>query len=284
MAKFLKSNWYVWLFPVFAILISIWLFMGYLEQRGPDITIRFEDAASLRAEKTRIRYRGVVVGTVQKITISEDHKNVIVHATLQRDSANFAVEGSRFWIVTPKMDIQGVRGLETLFEGPYISVLPGTSKAKTKTAFIGQATRGTEDDAFENTTPYYLESPYVESISAGDPVTFRGLTVGTVSRVTLTKTSQMVSIQINIEHKYTKLIRTNTVFWRKIGVQAKLGLFSSDVKIESLESLLRGGIDLFTPEPAGPMAKARSRFALSASPPKGWETWNPALEFESRIN
>lgn len=103
--------------------------------------------------------------------------------------------------------------------------------------------------------------------------------MGTVSLVNLSKDSRTVIVQINIQRKYTKLIRTNSVFWRKVGVQANVGFFSAEVKINSLESLMRGGIDVWTPEKPGAIAEGQSKFSLSASPPKGWEKWNPKLEF-----
>lgn len=279
----IRANWYIWLFPIFALALTVWLLRGYYEQLGPQITIRFDDAGAVRPNKTMIRYRGVNIGSVDKLTLSEDNKEVIAHITLHRDATEFAVEGSRFWIVTPKVNIQGISGLETIFEGPYIAIDPGPSNAQRKFSFIGQAARGIEE-SLEDTSSYYLETPFVESINPGDPVSFRGLNVGSVTRVTLSKTSQAVVVQINIENRYTKLIRTNTLFWRKVGVQAKLGLFKSEVKINSLDSLFRGGIDFFTPDPAGPRAKGRSHFALLPAPPKDWEQWNPKLEFESRVN
>lgn len=279
----IRNNWYIWLFPVFALAISAWLLWGYFEQRGPQIVIRFDDAGSIRPNKTTIRYRGVSIGTVDKLTISDDNKEVVAHVTLHRDAAEFAVEGSRFWAVTPKVNIQGVSGLETIFEGPYIAVDPGPRNAQRKLSFNAQASQGIEE-SLEDTSTYFLETPFVESISPGDPVSFRGLNVGSITRVTLSKTSQSVVVQINIENRYTKLIRSNTVFWRKVGVQANLGLFKSEIKISSLESLFRGGVDFFTPGPAGPMAKGRSRFALNAAPPQGWEKWNPPLEFGNRVN
>jgi paraquat-inducible protein B len=278
-----RSTWYIWLFPLFAVGIAVWLFFGYFDQQGPKIKIRFDDAASIRPDKTRVKFRGVSIGVVDKLVISGDNRDVIAHITLQRDAADFAVEGSRFWVVTPKVNIQGVSGLETLFEGPYIAVDPGPGGAKRKLDFIGQSTKGIEE-SMEDTAAYYLEAPFVESISVGDPVSFRGLNVGSVTRVTLSKTSQSVLIQINVEAKYMKLIRTNTVFWRKVGLQANLGLFKSEVKINSLESLLRGGVDFFTPDPAGPMAKSRTHFALNPTPPKDWEKWNPKLEYDRKTD
>lgn len=274
----LKSGWYIWLFPFIAILISGYLFVEYLNQRGTEITIRFEDGSSLEAGKTQIRYRGVPIGSVKDVTLSEDGEEVLAHAVLKKDAEPFAVEGTRFWIVKPKIGFQGISGLETLIEGTYISVQPGKRSGPKALDYKGQI-GGESSDPLEDTVAYYLETDQVGSVSAGDLVTFRGMSIGSVTKVTLGKTSQMIIVQINIQNRYVKVVRTNTVFWRKVAVDATLGLFKSSLKINSLDTLMNGGIDLFTPDKPGPIAKAQSLFALSTAPPKGYEKWNPKLEF-----
>lgn len=274
----LKSNWYVWFFPVIALLVCAWLFMGYLKTRGPEIEIRFDDASSIQPEKTRVRFRGVSIGVVKNVKLTADGKDVVATVALQKDAAHFAVEGSRFWLVMPKVNFQGISGLETLVQGNYITLLPGPADGNPKYEFKGQLAPESTDSV-EDTVAYYLETDVAGSVSVGDAVSFRGVSIGSVSKVSLSKTAQQVHVQINVMNKYTRLVRSNTVFWRKVGVQAKLGLFNSELKINSLDSLLRGGIDLFTPDQVGEVAKAQSRFELLAAPPKGYEKWNPKLEF-----
>lgn len=276
----IKSTWYVWLFPFFAVLICGWLAFDYFRQKGPVIHIHFNDGSAIQAGKTKVRFRGVTIGEVKEIRISEDDKEVIADVALKKEAEHFAVKGSRFWVVKPKVDFQGVSGLETLFEGTYIAALPGDKKNERKVDFAGRLT-SESNESLEDTVTYYLETGNAESLAPGDSVTFRGLKVGSVTKVNLTKSAQSVLVQINVPYKYVRLIRTNTVFWRKVGLQADLGLFKSEVKINSLESLLRGGIDFFTPDPAGSIAKAQSKFPLNLAPPKDWDKWNPKLTNEN---
>lgn len=271
-----KTNWYIWLFPLFAVGITSYLFLDYFHQRGPVIHIEFPDGASIQPQKTRIKFHGVPVGEVTSVEISEDRENVVVTARLHRHVRDFAVEGTKFWLVAPKVSWQGVSGLETLIEGSYISVQPGKPDGKKTLRFKGREGTGFQD-ALEETTTYILETADADSITVGDAVTFRNLKVGIVSRVTLSKTSQKVLIYINVPYQYNKLIRTNTVFWKKVAVQAKLGLFKSELKIESFESLLHGGIQFFTPDPPGEKAKGQAHFDLQGGPPKDYEKWNPSL-------
>lgn len=268
----------LWLFPIIALLICGWLLFQYFQSRGPEIEISFEDASGIQTEKTQIRYRGVAIGTVHEISISEDKSHVVIKALLQSNAKHFAVEGSKFWVVKPKVDMQGVSGLETLIEGSYIAVHPGSEKAALQTNFKGQTTSEFKESA-EDTVTYFLETSQADSVSVGDNVTFRGLSIGNVAKVQLNKTAQSVLVQFNIQNKYTRLIRTNSVFWRKVAIQAKLGLFNSELKVNSLDSMLRGGVEVFTPDNVGPIANAQTQFRLEGSPPKDWEKWNPKLEF-----
>lgn len=274
--KLVRSSWYLWLFPLFAVALSSWLFWGYYQERGPMIRISFEDASGIQPEKTQVRFRGVRVGTVENVTISEDTKDAIVEVRLRKEAENFAVEGSKFSLILPKVDFQGISGLETLFEGTYITVLPGSPNGELKTDFKAQATIASTEN-MDETTPYVLETPDGESINSGDLVSYRGLKIGSVTKVNLSKNGQRVLVQINVEHRYRRLIRTNTVFWKKAGVHAKLGLFNSELTINSMETILHGGIDLQTPDEAGAIAKAWTHFYLEQTPPKEAEKWNPTL-------
>lgn len=273
----LKPNWALWFFPIIALILTGWLFYSIYQQRGTEINLTLDDAAGLQADKTQIRYRGVAIGHIKSITISEDTNNVHALVQLEKEANLFAVEGSKFWVVSPKVSLQGVTGLETILEGTYIAALPGSPNNAKKTDFKISSS-SVSDESLENTSVFFLETPNAESVSEGDAVTFRGLNVGSISKVTLSKTGQLVQVQLNINNRYVRLIRTNTVFWRKVGVHAKLGLFNSEVTINSIDSIMRGGVEFFTPQEAGPRAKGGARFTLNAAPPKDYQKWNPVLE------
>lgn len=271
-----RMGWTLWIFPICAVIICCWLSYSFLINRGPLVTIHFSDAATIEANKTPIRYRGITVGKVETLKLSEDTQEVVVEARLDREAKPLAVDGTRFWIVQPQVDFQGISGLETLFKGPYIRLEPGEGKAKYKfKGFMGDEV----SDNAPGTVKYYLKSDDVESVNVGDKVSFRGLEIGSVSGISLSGEGQSLSVQINVETKYVRLIRTNTQFWRKKALRADLGLFGSEVEINSLETMMRGGIALATPPEAGEIANAESQFNLNDQPPEDWKKWKPKLEF-----
>lgn len=266
------------MFPVAALGFCGWFTYKYFEGRGQTIQIEFLDAGSVKPEKTRVMYRGVPVGVVKQITLSEDSSKAVVEVLLQRSANKLAVEGSRFYLVTPKVSMEGISGLETILSGSYISVVPGNPEGELKKDFEGQPEASSDLNA-ENSRHFILETEHAESVSVGDTIFYRGLEVGVVRRVGLSKSAQTVLIDINIQNRYARVVRTNTVFWKKQGVQADIGLFGSKIKINSFDTILRGGIEFATPNEAGPAAKWGMKFTLLDVEPKerSRTKWNPSL-------
>jgi len=74
-----------------------------------------------------------------------------------------------------------------------------------------------------------------------------------------------VLIHVLIEPRYAPLVRTSTRFWNASGITLKGGLSGVEVKSESLQTLLSGGIAFETPDlQAVRSDRAGQRFALHA--------------------
>ena len=63
----------VWVIPIVAALVGVWVAVTRFLSEGPKITIVFRSAEGLEAGKTKIKYNGVDVGTVETIRLSDDH-------------------------------------------------------------------------------------------------------------------------------------------------------------------------------------------------------------------
>lgn len=274
--RWAKPNlkWVVWFFPVVAVGISAVLAFDFMKDRGPMIQIKFPEAANVEAEKTTVQFRGIVVGKVVRVELSEDTKNVTVFVRLTRNAKKLSVEGAKYWVVQPEVGFEGVRGLETIFKGPYIRVEPGPLGGRFRDRFVGFIGTG---NRLGGMVSFKIQSRIVDSIDVNDPVTFRGLKVGTISHVTLNKSGNHIDIRIGIEEKYAYLVRTNTNFWKKSGVQADLGLFGAKVNIGSLETLMKGGVAFATPDKAAAKAPTGQTFELLNEAPKDWMKWSPQL-------
>src|SRR5450830_237676 len=86
----------VWMVPVIAALIGLWLVIHSITSQGPVITITFKSAEGLEVGKTKLRYKDVDVGQVKAITLSTDRKNVLVTARLIKSAAHILASDTRF--------------------------------------------------------------------------------------------------------------------------------------------------------------------------------------------
>ena len=127
----------VWMVPAMAIAVAAYLLWQRLQEYGPEVRVTFADGAGLRIGQTPLRYRGVQVGEVIGVGLSEDEKRAVVRIRLTRFGAGLAREGSRFWIVRPRVGFGQVTGLTTVLSGPEINVIPGKQGEPAQYEFTG---------------------------------------------------------------------------------------------------------------------------------------------------
>lgn len=264
----------VWLFPAFALILTAWLALDYWRERGALIEIRFPDAANIEAQRTMIKYRGINVGRVEEVELSSDQRQVVVRARMQRSARGLVVEGTGFQVIEPQVGLAGISGLETLFKGVYIDLTPGPKDAPAADRFTG---RQISASPFAAGILFTVRAKHLESIGEGDPVIYRGLKVGQVVSVRLDDAARFVEARVRVPRTYARLVRENTQFWLKRAVQADVGLLGASVQIASMEALMKGGLQLATPDPAGKVAAPGTKFLLLENEPKGWREWSPNL-------
>ena len=66
----------VWLIPLVAMLIGIWLAFNAYVAKGPTFTITFLNADGLEAGRTKIKCKDVEVGKVKSLKLSHDRSKV----------------------------------------------------------------------------------------------------------------------------------------------------------------------------------------------------------------
>ncbi len=253
----------VWFVPLVALLIAMWLAFRAWQAGGPHIVVVFDDATGMSVGKTLVRYRDVVVGQVKDIKLSEDFEKVSVHIEMDHDIDELISENSRFWVVTPRITLGGVSGLETLVSGVNIEMDPGEA-GEPRSSFIGlNEPPGVR--SYEQGTQYRLRADTLGALDIGSPIYHRQVRVGEVTRYQLLPDEGQVEIRIFIDAPYNALIRNNTDFWNVSGIGAELGAKGVKLKVESLVSVIAGGLAFSTPPSLGEkqkLAKADRRFYL----------------------
>ena len=254
----------VWVIPLVAALIGVFLALHTWYQQGPDITIRFKTGEGLEAGKTRIKYKDVDVGQIDSVTLAEDGSYVIAGARLARSADHLLVDDTRFWMVSARVSGSAVSGLGTLLSGTYVGLDAGKS-AESRREFTAL------DDApvvsFDVPGRYFtLHAETLGSIGIGTPVYFRRMQAGQVTGYRLGEHGKRIEVRVFIKAPYDRFVTDDTRFWNASGVDVKLGADGVQVNTESLTSILAGGLAFLTPadSPDEPAAAERA-FRLFAT-------------------
>ncbi|MCF7971323.1 MAG: MlaD family protein [Methylococcaceae bacterium] len=243
-----KKNWLsgIWLLPLVAALMGGWTIYQSMNEKGIDISIVFDSAEGIREGKTPIMYKGVRIGVVKKVDISENLEQVKVLAEIQRAASESLKETTGFWLVTPRVSITEITGLDTIVSGNYIGINPGDGEkrrdfiALDKPPIIEEYKQGLTIDILADT---------LGSIARGSSVYFRQIPVGEVVDYELAETQNGVIIKVHIEERYAHLIKESSRFWNASGLSVKASLSGFSMQTESLAALISGGISFYTPDP-----------------------------------
>lgn len=235
----------IWILPLLALAIGLWLMWRTLSEAGVEIHVQFADGEGIQVNKTQVMYKGIAVGKVIALRVSEDVQGVDATIEINRDAQGYLSEGTRFWLVKPHVSLAGVTGLETLMSGIYIAIDP----AKGEPAYRFKALK--EPPALAEKLPglhITVKADRLGSLDQGSPVFYRQIQVGQVKGYSLGKDQRTVEIQLYIEEPYAHLVRRHTRFWNASGISFSGGLSGFKLRAESLVSIASGGIAFATPD------------------------------------
>ena len=244
----------VWLVPIVALVVAASLFVRTVLLVGPRIDIEFASADGIEPGKTDVRYKEVVIGKVETVSLRGDRKRVIVTVRLDRASAGIAVEDTLFWVVRPRIGTAGISGLGTLLSGAYIGTDAGVSD-KPRDSFVGLEVppfvlRGEPGAAF------VLRADDLGSLEVGSPLLYRRTRVGRVVGYTLDPARDELAIRIFVEAPYQSLVTIQARFWNASGVDLQVNASGLTLSTQTVASLLAGGIAFENPQSIQKVAAA----------------------------
>ena len=197
----------IWVVPIVAMLIAAWLALTAWSEKGPVITIAFENADGLEAQKTKIKFKDVEVGKVTRIELNDDLTGVIVTAEMKKTASRYMREETQFWVVRARVAAGEVSGLGTLFTGAYIGCNPSLKGAQTST-FSGLE----KPPVITTGLPgrhYTLQTQNLGSLDIGSPVYYRGIKVGQVVEYDFDSSAESVNVRVFINAPYhERCVRT----------------------------------------------------------------------------
>jgi len=235
----------VWLIPLAALAIALGVAWQNYADRGPVIYITFGDASGVIAGETKLRYRNVIVGEVEKVGFSDNLDRVRVDVRLDKDVAAFVDQDASFWVVQPEVSTRGVSGLDTVLSGVYIEgvwdAIPGDYayefEGETEAPLVGVGQSGLR---------IVLRATEETSLTSSGPILFKGIEVGQVGEARLSEDGSAAVANAVIYAPYDALITSATRFWDTSGFTFSIGANGAELDFSSLASLISGGVTFET--------------------------------------
>ena len=268
----------IWVVPVLALGLAVWLLAREWRSRGPEITIEFADGSGLEPGQTKVEYKGVAVGEIKDMGLTDDLGRVVVRVRLARNAAGIAREGAEFWIVQPEIGFSGISGLETLLTGAHLDVRPGSGAPATQ--FRGLDSPPALQKTGEGRT-FLLQTDRLGGLQVRAPVFYRDVKVGEVETARLADDGAGVLIRIRVHRPYIDLVRTNTRFWNAGGSPLQISLFGGSSQKRSLQSIITGAVGFATPEEPAEAAADGAQFPLAREPDDAWFKWHPRIPIKA---
>lgn len=230
----------IWVVPVAAVLIGLWMLYNHYQQQGALLTLYTSDAEGIVAGKTQIKSRSVDVGQVVSVELSDDLKQVIVKARMKPAITALLNTDSQFWVVKPQVGRGGITGLNTLLSGVYIELQPGDSEESQ----LQHQLLDTPPVAPADAPGIRVQLSTAESggLAVGDPVLFRGYEVGTVEQSEFDLSARRTLYRLYIREPFDVLVSENVRFWLSSGFSVDLSAEGLQVDVGSATTLLSGGV------------------------------------------
>lgn len=230
----------VWLVPIVALAIGVWMAYDTVTSRGQMITVEVVRAEGIEAGKTLVKAQDVAVGRVEAVRLADSFDYALIDIRMYRDTDKMLNSHTEFWVEKPRVGREGISGLGTLLSGTFIQLQPGRG-GEAKKHFVALETPPITPADMEGIR-LVLESDDASNVGVGDPVLYRGYTVGRVEQVEFEPSGRKMKYQLFIQAPYHSLVTDDVRFWVRSGAQLDLSSQGVRVDIGSLESLLSGGV------------------------------------------
>lgn len=238
----------IWIIPLIALAIGVWMVIDTKMSEGPTITISFENADGLVANKTTVEYLNVAVGHVQQVILNDGMDGVVVKVLMKPEAKKLLRKDTEFWVVRARVGAGSVSGLSTLLAGAYIELSPGTgAEYKKKEAYVGLETPPLTPAGAPG-VKLNLFSKEAGSVSTGDAVVYNGYKVGRIEGTSFDQDRNLVKYDVFIDAPFDGLVNSSVRFWNVSGISFKASATGVDLRTAALDTILFGGVAFGLPE------------------------------------
>ncbi|KFE35202.1 MlaD family protein [Thioclava atlantica] len=253
----------VWIVPLLALVVTLGVAWKTFADRGALIEIDFKDATGVEIG-TPLKFREVQVGKVETIGFTADLTQVRLGVRVDKDVVPYIDTEAKFWLVRPEVSARGIQNLGTVLSGTYIEGYWNDKPKGQKALFEGLDQPPISPDSTKGTL-IELRAKEAGGIADGAPVLYHGLTAGHLQNLRLDKDGSGVVVDAFIDAPYNKLLSTQTRFWDTSGFSVKFDASGLSLDVQSLATLVQGGVEFETFTSGGDIVDSGHAFRLFTS-------------------
>lgn len=267
---------WLWVVPLLAIAMVAFLVWRNMPPEGHTIVIHFDDVTGIKPGQTKLKYKGLEIGSIDALHLSKDKNKVTVKIEVEELALSMFNDKTEFWLVKPEIGTGGVSGINTLVSGPYITFKEGDGQPKREF----EALRSPPLDTADGLT-FYIKANLRHNISPGDEVFYKSAAVGKIIGYQLH--SDHIIFTAQIDGIYKSLLRENSMFWEQSGLEVDASLFGVSISSAPILGLLSGGVSFATPNQYAKQSSAGAQFTLHNDREDEWLEWAPKIEIADHL-
>ncbi|MGR5237782.1 MlaD family protein [Vibrio alfacsensis] len=213
--------------------------------RGIPIKIALPDDNKISGEGAPIMYRGIEVGQITDLSLSEGREVILASAAIQPAFSDMLTSGTRFVLEEAKLSLYGVENIANLVRGNFLTIIPGEGERSRRFTAIRKNVYNQQQ---ERSIAIRLVSDNSFGLGSGANVLYKGIVVGSIIKVGLLdessaeKAMHEVYMDILIDHEYKHLIKSNNRFYVTGSASAELTESGLSVTVPPAKQLLSGSI------------------------------------------
>ncbi|MEI6895615.1 MAG: MlaD family protein [Colwellia sp.] len=187
-----------------------------------------------------ISFQGLTIGAIDSFSkIDPVSRKITAIAQINPRVVPYLTDQSQFYIVDPQISLSGLSNIKTLFTGNYISIRPSLA-----------GNPSNKFNVLSSKPPYRYSEPGLHlmltshdrsSLQVGSNVYYKQQIVGNIQAIESTSPEHYL-IHIHIQAEFSHYVNINSRFYNNSGVEISANLLGVDIKAQSLQSILAGGI------------------------------------------
>ncbi|MUK25914.1 MlaD family protein [Aliivibrio fischeri] len=226
--------------------------------RGIPIKITLPDNNQISPNGSAIMYRGLEIGQINSLKLSDDKKDIIASATVEPAFTDYLNDGSRFVLEEAKLGLSGVENIGNLVRGNFLTLVPGTGERSREFTAIRKPEL-IKQDAKALTFSLYADRSF--GLTPDTTILYKGIKVGSITHVALV--NDRVKFDAMVFEKYKHLIKSSNKFFVSGSVSAELTDSGLNIDVPPTQALISGSIS-FTSEGKGYKQKSYTLFKNSS--------------------